>query len=121
MTHCVMLVDANAFNGNLISKLITMRGWKAIVVEHADQALSEAKAHQPDLVIVNVGGRGRREERFARLARQETCLRTTPLVAMTDHPMERHNLKRRYPLYDEWITMPFSVVDFQNKLDALLL
>ena len=80
----VLVVDDNVDTARLIAMLLCGEGHDATAVFDGQIAIEEAKARQPDVIILDLGLPGWMAWRFCRQLRLDDRFKRTLLVALLD-------------------------------------
>ncbi|HYD98407.1 MAG TPA: chemotaxis protein CheW [Alphaproteobacteria bacterium] len=86
----VLLVDDSPFFRNLLAPQLTVAGYKVVVVESPQEALSLHEAGEEfDVIVSDIEMPGMSGFEFALKVRQETRWRDLPLIALSSHASPR--------------------------------
>ena len=87
MTLTILLIEDNEQNRYLTTFLLERHGHVVIPASNGVQGIAAARAHAPDLVLLDIQLPGMDGYDVARALRAIGALRTTPIVAVTSYAM----------------------------------
>lgn len=88
--------------------------------EDGDAALEMARAHQPDLIILDVRMPGRTGYQVCAELREDERTRDIPILILTGQSAVESELEGIGAGADERLSKPFNVNDLQARVDTLL-
>ena len=115
-TKRILVVDDNRDAANTLALLLRQWGHEVHMAYDGNEALAEAEAHSPDLVLLDIGLPGKDGYEVARLMRANPAFAEMKLVALTGYGTEEDRRQSQVAGFDQHIIKP---VDF-DKLRELL-
>ena len=79
----ILVVDDNPGIANLMSQLLTMRGYDVVIASDAQEAEAEVKREPPDLILSDVRMPGRSGYELCRDLKENPATRLIPFVLIT--------------------------------------
>lgn len=113
---CILLVDDNMDSAHGLARLLRRRGFRVEVAHDGPQALTQAKASPPQVVLLDIGLPGMDGYEVARRLRTEAGCVNTFLVALTGYGQEDDRARARASGFDAHFVKP---VDFKALLQVL--
>lgn len=116
MGETILVVEDNDKNRKLVRDLLTVTGFRVLEAASAAEGLALAGAHQPDLVLMDVGLPDLDGEAALGRMRADPRLASIPVVALTAFamPSDRERLLRAG--FDGYIAKPISVREFPAQV-----
>jgi two-component system KDP operon response regulator KdpE len=112
-----LLVEDDADIRAVVSTLLGTQGFRVVEAASAERALIEARAHQPDLIVVELGlpdGDGQTVIRAIRTFSQ------VPIVVLSARTAEAEKIKALDAGADDYVTKPFSAGELLARVRASL-
>ncbi len=113
----VLLVEDDADVRAVVRTLFEAAGFRVVEAASAERALIEARAHQPDLIVVDLGlpdGDGQTVIRAIRAFSQ------VPIVVLSARTAEAEKIKALDGGADDYVTKPFSAGELIARVRASL-
>jgi CheY-like chemotaxis protein len=116
----VLIVEDNARNLKLVRDLLVHAGYATLEATTAEDGLKLARAHRPDLVLMDVQLPGM--DGLAALARLRADAVTAALrvVAVTAFAMKDDRARFLAAGFDGYLEKPISVREFHGQVAAML-
>ena len=86
----ILIVDDSHDAANILNSLFGAHGYEAHVAYDADTAFEIAKAHLPDIILLDLGMPGMDGVHLARFFREDEQLKAKVLIAVTGYADDRH-------------------------------
>ena len=120
MTKTVLVVEDNELNLKLFCDLLTANGYRAEPVPDGREALSRARAVQPDLIVMDiqlphVSGLELIEE-----IKRDDKLGRIPVMAVTAYAARGDEERIRLAGVDSYVPKPVTVKRFLESVRALI-
>ena len=116
----VLIVEDNPRNLKLVRDLLEHAGHRTLEAATAEDGLALARAHRPDLVLMDVQLPGMDGvEALARL-RADPATERIPVVAVTAFAMEDERARFAAAGFDGYLEKPISVREFPGQVAELL-
>nr|WP_315251676.1 response regulator [uncultured Duganella sp.] len=112
----LLLVDDNIDSLGVMADLLTLMGHEVYTANNAAQALSQARAHQPQSIVMDLGMPDVDGYALARQLRAEPAFAQTRLIAHTGYGAERDRERTREAGFDFHLVKPASFDDLERAL-----
>ena len=117
----ILVVEDNALNIKLFCDLLSAHGHEARAVTDSREALGQARAFDPDLVITDIQLPHIDGMELMRLLRSDADrLRRVPIMAVTAYAGEGDDERIRRAGAQAYVSKPISVVRFIETVEGLL-
>ncbi|MET0323297.1 MAG: response regulator [Duganella sp.] len=112
----LLLVDDNIDSSEVMGELLTAMGHVVYLANDADRALALARAHQPDVIILDIGMPKVDGYALARMLRAEPAFAHTRLIAHTGFGSAQDRQKTRDAGFDFHLVKPANFDDLERSL-----
>ena len=102
----ILLVDDFEDGLDLYHEYLTYRGYRVIVARNGEEAIAQARAHRPDLILMDIRMPVMTGADATRILRSDPSLGCIPIVALTAHAMEDERAEAVAAGFDELIAKP---------------
>ena len=120
MAPLVLIVEDIEDNLLLTKSLLEMADFRVIEARDGREALAQAQAHHPDLILLDMSLPEIDGWTVARTLRQLPDFRSTLIVALTAHAMQGDREKTFDAGCDEFMTKPIDVPNFIPAVTKML-
>ncbi|MEK7364735.1 MAG: response regulator [candidate division NC10 bacterium] len=120
MAPLVLIVEDIEDNLILIKNLLEMADYRVVEARDGREALAQAQAHHPDLILLDMSLPAIDGWTVARTLRQLPDFRSTLIVALTAHAMQGDREKTLDAGCDEFMTKPIDVPNFVPAVTKML-
>ena len=120
MTPLVLIVEDIEDNLILIKSLLELADFRVVEARDGREALAQAQAHHPDLILLDMSLPEIDGWTVARTLRQLPDFRSTLIVALTAHAMHGDREKTLEAGCDEFMTKPIDVPSFVPAVTKIL-
>jgi len=120
MAPLVLIVEDIEDNLMLTKSLLEMADFRVIEARDGREALAQAQAHHPDLILLDMSLPEIDGWTVARTLRQLPDFRSTLIVALTAHAMQGDREKTLDAGCDEFMTKPIDVPNFVPAVTKIL-
>jgi len=120
MAPLVLIVEDIEDNLMLTKSLLEMADFRVIEARDGREALAQAQAHHPDLILLDMSLPEIDGWTVARTLRQLPDFRSTLIVALTAHAMQGDREKTFDAGCDEFMTKPIDVPNFVPAVTKML-
>ncbi|NPC57813.1 response regulator [Caenimonas soli] len=120
MTAHVLVVEDTAANMRLISMLLRKAGHEVLQAVNADEAIALARAHLPDLILMDIQLPGTDGLAATRILKDDESTRRIPVVALTALAMRGDEQRMLAAGCDGYIAKPIQYKKFLEKVSGLL-
>ncbi|HQN04425.1 MAG TPA: response regulator transcription factor [Anaerolineaceae bacterium] len=117
MTELVLVVDDELTLQETIAFQLTRQGYEVVVSSDGEDALEKARAHRPDLIILDIMLPKLDGFEVCRILRQEM---NTPILMLTARDDEIDRVVGLEVGADDYLTKPFSMRELLARVKALL-
>lgn len=102
----ILLVDDFEDGLDLYQEYLTYRGYQVIVARNGEEAIAQAYAHRPDLIVMDVRMRVMTGSHAARILRSDPSFGYMPIVALTAQALDDERIAALSAGFDEVIAKP---------------
>ena len=120
MPPLVLIVEDIEDNLILVKSLLDMADFRVVEARDGREAIAQAQAHHPDLILLDMSLPEIDGWTVARTLRQHPEFRSTLIVALTAHAMPGDREKTLDAGCDEFMTKPIDVPGFLPAITKLL-
>ncbi|MCF8161206.1 MAG: PAS domain S-box protein [Polaromonas sp.] len=116
--HTLLYVEDNKANMALVAQLVARRpDLRLLGAEDAMRGIAMARAHQPDLILMDINLPGISGMQALAILREDAATRHIPVLALSANAMPRDIEKGLAAGFFRYITKPIRVPDFMAALD----
>lgn len=90
----------------MYQQYLTYRGYHIIVARNGEEAVAQARAHRPDLILLDLRMAGMSGTDAMRILRSDPSFARVPIVALTAHALDRERRAALAAGFDELIPKP---------------
>jgi CheY-like chemotaxis protein len=116
----VLLVDDFEDGLQMYGEYLTYRGFDVRVARSGDEAVSQARRHRPDVVLLDVRMPGMTGTQAMRILRADSSFRSTPIVALTAHALDEERRRALGAGFDAVITKPCLPDELVTAVERVL-
>lgn len=120
MAKTILIVEDNAMNMKLFSALLEKRGHRAICAYDGTTALALARAHQPDLILMDMQLPDVSGLEVTGWIKQDPSLSHIPIIAVTALAMKGDGERILLGGCDAYIPMPITIPEFLGVIENML-
>ena len=120
MAPLVLIVEDIEDNLILIKSLLEMADYRVVEARDGREAIAQAHAHHPDLILLDMSLPEIDGWTVARTLRQIPDFRSTRIVALTAHAMQGDREKTLDAGCDEFMTKPIDMPNFLPAITKIL-
>jgi len=120
MPPLVLIVEDIEDNLVLIKSLLEMADFPVVEARDGREAIAQAQAHHPDLILLDMSLPEVDGWTVARTLRQKPEFASTLIVALTAHAMPGDREKTLDAGCDEFLTKPIDVPNFLPAITKIL-
>jgi len=113
----ILIVDDKFSVTRMISEYLVSKGFKILVANNGVQALTEARIHHPDLILLDIMMPHMDGYEFIKAFRKES---NTPIILITAKIEETDKVIGLELGADDYITKPFSLAELVARIHAVL-
>jgi len=115
----ILIVDDSHDSANTLGSLFSAHGYKAHVAYDGVAALEAAKAHLPDVILLDVAMPELDGVHLARFLREDEQLRDKVLIALTGYADEMRRIQCASAGVDYVFPKPAAWSDLKSTIDRL--
>lgn len=108
----VLIVEDNELNMKLFHDLLHAHGYQTILTRHGLDALALARAHRPDLILMDIQLPEVSGLEVTRWLKEDDELKSIPVVAVTAYAMKGDEERIRSGGCEAYVSKPISVSMF---------
>lgn len=116
----ILVTEDNPASLKLATVLLSKAGHKVLQARDGEAAVSVARMHRPDLVLMDVQMAGMDGLAATRLLKQDPATRMIPVVALTAFAMRGDEEKIMQAGCDGYIAKPFHYEEFLRRVAGFL-
>jgi two-component system, cell cycle response regulator DivK len=120
MAKRVMIVEDNELNMKLFKDLIEASGYETIRTRNGLEALDLARAHKPDLILMDIQLPEVSGLEVTRWIKDDEKLHRIPVIAVTAFAMKGDEERIRQGGCEAYISKPISVASFVQTIKSYL-
>ena len=117
----ILVIEDNPVNMKLVRVLLARTEYEVFEATAADEGISLAKSHLPDLVLMDVQLPGMDGLTATRMMRKDTKLSGIKVVALTSFAMSGDEEKALQAGCDGYLTKPIDTRSFLNSIEKYLM
>jgi CheY-like chemotaxis protein len=102
----ILLVDDFEDGLDLYREYLTYRGYRVVVARNGEEAIAQARAHRPELIMMDIRMPVMTGADAMRILRSDPSLWRIPIIALTAHAMEDERVDALAAGFDELIAKP---------------
>ena len=115
----ILIVDDSHDSANILSSLFVAHGYKTHVAYDGVAALEAAKAHLPDVILLDLGMPELDGVHLALFLREDEQLKDKVLIAVTGYADEMHRTQCDAAGFDYIFPKPAAWEDLKSTIDRL--
>ena len=115
----ILIVDDSHDSANTLHSLFGAHGYESHVAYDADTAFELAKAHLPDIILLDLGMPGMDGVHLARFFREDEQLKDKVLIAVTGYADDRHRQQCDAAGFDYILPKPVAWASLISTIDRL--
>jgi two-component system cell cycle response regulator DivK len=116
----ILIVEDNELNMKLFNDLLEAQGYNTLQSKNGLEALALARRHRPDLILMDIQLPEVSGLQVTRWIKDDSDLRTIPVVAITAFAMKGDEQKIRDGGCEAYIAKPISVASFLHTVARFL-
>jgi CheY-like chemotaxis protein len=120
MPKRVLIIEDNLSNLELTSELIQAKGHQVICATSGNEALSIARAEQPDLILLDIQLPGVDGLTVARALKAEPATKEIPIVGISAHAMPEDEARALQAGCIAYLRKPLDTRHFLDLMERLL-
>jgi two-component system, cell cycle response regulator DivK len=116
----ILLVEDHQEIWDFLSRRLKRRGYEVIVAEDGRQGLEQTRAHQPDLILLDMNLPVMDGWTVAQTLKADESTRHIPIIALTAHAMAGDRDKAIKAGCDDYHPKPVDFSELLNQIEAAL-
>ena len=116
----VLVIEDSSSVRRLIEVCLRVLDVEIISVEDGVKGLAEARAHRPDIVVLDIGLPGMDGWEVLRQLRTEPLTQSTKVLVLTAHAQPEVARQADEVGADDFMTKPFRPAELRERLESLL-
>jgi two-component system, cell cycle response regulator DivK len=116
----ILMMEDNEMNRDALSRRLMRSGYEVLVAENGTEGLRLARAHAPDLILMDLGLPEIDGWECARRLKADPATRRIPIIALTAHAMVGDRQRALQAGCDEFDTKPIDMAGLLDKMTRLL-
>jgi two-component system cell cycle response regulator DivK len=116
----ILIVEDNDLNMKLFHDLLEAHGYRTVQTKDGMEALKLAREHHPDLILMDIQLPEVSGLEVTRWIREDTDLKSIPIVAVTAFAMKGDEEKIREGGCEAYIAKPISISKFLETIESFL-
>jgi len=116
MQKTILIVEDNELNMKLFNDLLEAHGYKTVQTRSGTEAVGLARAHRPDLVLMDIQLPEVSGLEVTRWLKEDESLRHIPVIAITAFAMKGDEEKIRQGGCEAYLSKPISIVKFLETI-----
>ncbi len=115
-----MIVEDNELNMKLFNDLLESRGYRTIQTRNGMEALDLAKAHHPDLILMDIQLPEVSGLVVTKWIKEDEALRSIPVIAVTAFAMKGDEERILEGGCEGYISKPISLPHFLETIESFI-
>jgi two-component system cell cycle response regulator DivK len=117
---CILLVEDNELNRDMLSRRLSRRGFEMIVAEDGKQGLHLADTSSPDLILLDLGLPEMDGWEVLRRLKNNPRMKHIPVLALTAHALVTDRNRALEAGFDDYDIKPIEMPRLLGKIQTLL-
>ena len=115
----VMVVDDSPTERHFLSEILTKQGYQVIMAESGEEAMEKAKAHKPDLILMDVVMPGLNGFQATRAITKDDATKHIPVIMCTSKGQETDKVWGMRQGARDYLVKPVNQDELLRKIAAL--
>jgi CheY-like chemotaxis protein len=116
----IMVVEDNELSRDALSRRLERRGYRVVLAVDGEQAVSNARAELPDLILMDLGLPRVDGWAATRRLKGDAATRHIPIIVLSAHAMTNDRDQALEAGGDEFDTKPIRFQQLLEKIETLL-
>ena len=108
MRKCILVVEDQEDNRQILRDLLTNAGFEMIEAENGEDAVASAQARRPDLILMDIQLPVLDGYEATRRIKAHPDLKSIPIIVVTSYALSGDEDKARLAGCDDYVAKPFS-------------
>jgi two-component system, cell cycle response regulator DivK len=118
MKKCILVVEDQEDNRQILRDLLTSGGFDMIEAENGADAIAAAEANRPDLILMDIQLPILDGYEATRRIKANPDLKSIPIIVVTSYALSGDEDKARRAGCDDYVAKPFSPRELLAKIKA---
>jgi two-component system, cell cycle response regulator DivK len=118
MRKCILVVEDQEDNRQILRDLLTSGGFDMIEAENGADAITAAQANRPDLILMDIQLPILDGYEATRRIKADPALKSIPIIVVTSYALSGDEDKARRAGCDDYVAKPFSPRALLAKIKA---
>jgi CheY-like chemotaxis protein len=120
MNHPILVVEDNAVNLELVTDLLTSRGFQVLQAQTAEEGIRYARSCAPGLILMDLSLPGMDGLAATRLLKADPATAHLRIIALTAHAMRGDDALARAAGCDGYVPKPIDTRHFPDQVASFL-
>jgi len=116
----ILLAEDNELNRDMLLRRLERRGYQVVVAMDGEEAIAKARAHGPDLLLLDISLPVLDGFEVASRIRADHQLRELPILGLSAHAMQGDRERALAAGCDDYDTKPIEMGRLLDKIHSLL-
>lgn len=112
----ILIVEDNDMTQKLVRTILAREGYRTIFASSGEDAISLAKEHLPDLILMDIGLPGMNGIEAISVLKSDEATRSIPVIMLSAHAMPEPGVKSAETGIVDYIAKPFSLQEFVETI-----
>jgi two-component system, cell cycle response regulator DivK len=108
MRKCILVVEDQEDNRQILRDLLTSGGYDMIEAENGEDAVTSAEANRPDLILMDIQLPLLDGYEATRRIKSNPALKSIPIIVVTSYALSGDEEKARRAGCDDYVAKPYS-------------
>jgi two-component system cell cycle response regulator DivK len=118
MKKCILVVEDQEDNRQILRDLLTSGGFDMIEAENGADAITAAETNRPDLILMDIQLPILDGYEATRRIKANPDLKSIPIIVVTSYALSGDEDKARRAGCDDYVAKPFSPRELLKKIKA---
>jgi two-component system, cell cycle response regulator DivK len=116
----ILLVDDFEDGLEMYREYLTFRGHRVIVARNGEDAIAQAHAHRPDVVLLDIRMPGMTGTQAMQVLRSDPSFERVPIIALTAHALDGERASALAAGFDDLIAKPCLPNELADAVELIL-
>ena len=116
----ILIIEDNDKNMKLVRDVLQVKGYETLEAGTAEDGITLARAHSPDLVLMDIQLPGMNGIEALGVLRADAATSRIPVIAVTASVMQQDRKKITEAGFDGYISKPINVKEFLVSISEML-
>lgn len=120
MNHCILVIEDNLLNLELVTDLLQAKGFSVLQAHTAEEGLRSARQNSPGLILMDLSLPGMDGLAATKLLKGDPATSQLPIVALTAHAMRGDAAIAKAAGCDGYLTKPIDTRRFIEQITQFI-